>query len=81
MRVRFLGEITREMDRADCKRSLSRAFHPKARSHDLITGPTIVTDAGGWRSPPGSFSIVHTISRAIGFAEVKEETAQRSGDT
>jgi len=39
MRMRFWGEITREVNGSMCERYLPRAFRPKARSHHPITLP------------------------------------------
>ena len=42
MCVRFWGEITRDVMSAARQRLLTRAFHPKARSHAPITAPGVV---------------------------------------
>jgi hypothetical protein len=39
MRMRFWSEITREGRRCCVRRCTSRAFRPKARSHDPVTTP------------------------------------------
>jgi len=96
MRMRFWGVNTREMEKSARQRLSARASHPKARSHNPITAPELarqtfhVGPINLWRalSKLGRFAFSpsadpqrHRISRVMRFAKVKEETAQRAGDT
>jgi len=69
---------TRESEGAVRRRLSARASHPKARSHNPITAPERLK----WPPVPlPAYTQRHQISRVMGFAEVKEEAAQRAGDT
>ena len=81
MRMRFWGAITREIERAVRMRLSARALHPKARSHDPITAPEHLGSFHGFKFPLHANRQAHRNSRVMRFAEVKEETAQRAGDT
>jgi len=68
MCMRFWGEITREIGRAVGQRCLSRACHPKARSHDPITRPDTVTQSTHSRKHLPAFQ---QLTQSVGGHEAK----------
>ena len=56
-------------------RLLSRALHPKARSHDPITAPERLGSVQGFKFPLQANRQVHQNSRFMRFAKVNEEPA------
>ena len=62
-------------------RLLARALHAVARSHDPITAPERLESIHGFKSPLPANRQAHQNSRVMRFAKVKEEAAQRAGDT
>uniref|UniRef100_UPI00374D1F12 hypothetical protein n=1 Tax=Rhodoferax sp. TaxID=50421 RepID=UPI00374D1F12 len=72
MCMRFWGENTRETQGAIHQRLLTRAFHPKARSHDPITTPGVVGEMNQAATAVTAASGVRWVSDAAwtwGFAK------------
>jgi len=75
--MRFWGEITREIGRAECQRCLSRGFHPKARSRDPITGPDTVTQSTHSRQHLPAFQ---QLTQSVGWYALRRSRRRpRSG--